>query len=375
MRIAFDFNPILANRFSGLYSYGAGLLAGFEELGEKDEFLLFYSKRFCSLAEAVKKDLGDWAKLKGTSIKMRHLENLWRWSNFPKLEYFTGQFDIYHCCHHLMPPTKDKPRLLTVYDLRRFKLPQLYRRSKTGFFELAIKRAEHFIAISQATKNDLCELFDIADGKVDVVHIAADSNFVPASEDEKRQVRNRLAKRFGTELGNYFIAFSSPDRRKNVSRIIEAFISAQKRLSDNFKLVVVGNLPRDDETFRISTFGEADEGIILAGPVEDVRDLLCCSKGLVFASLYEGFGIPILEAFGCGVPVVTSDCSSMPEIAGEAALYVDPYNTESISDAMVKICGDIKMRERLISIGLSRAKEFSCKRMAAKTLEVYRKFL
>ncbi len=375
MRIAFDFNPILVNRFSGFHSYGTGLLAGFEELEEKEEFLLFHSKRFSGQAKVVKEGLGDWAKLKSTSIKMRWLENLWRWSNFPKLEYFTGEFDLYHCCHHLMPPTKYKPRLLVVHDLRRFKMPQLYRRSKAKFFELAIKRAEHFIAISQATKNDLCELFDIAEGKVDVVHIAAGNGFVPAAEDEKQQIKKQLAQRLGTELGNYFIAFSSPDRRKNVTRIIEAFILAKRRLPDNFKLVVVGNLPRDDEALRISTFGETGESIILAGPVEEVRDLLCCSRGLVFASLYEGFGIPILEAFGCGVPVITSDCSSMPEVAGEAALYVDPYNTESISDAMVKICGDIEIRKRLISLGFNRSKGFSWKKTAAKTLDVYRKFL
>jgi len=371
MRIAFDFNPILVNRFSGFYSYGTGLLAGFEELEEKGEFLLFHSRRFSRQAKIIRERLGGWANLKGTSIKMRWLENLWRWSNFPRLEYFTGEFDLYHCCHHLMPPTKDKPRLLTVHDLRRFKMPQLYRRSKTKFFELAIKRADHFIAISQSTKNDLCELFDVPDEKVDVVRIAAGDGFVPATVDEKQRIKKKLKQRFGTELDNYFIVFSSPDRRKNVTRIIEGFVSAQRKLPDNFKLVVVGNLPKNNEAFSLI----AAESIILAGPVEDVRDLLCCSEGLVFASLYEGFGIPILEAFGCGVPVITSDCSSMPEVAVEAALYVDPYSAESIAEAMVKVCSDTERRQRLISSGLSRGKEFSWKQTAEKTLGVYRKFL
>jgi glycosyltransferase involved in cell wall biosynthesis len=375
MRIAFDFNSILAHRFSGFYSYGTGLLAGFEQLEEKAEFLLFHSRRFSRQAEAVKEGLGDWAKLKSTSIKMRWLENLWRWSNSPRLEYFTGEFDLYHCCHHLMPPSKGKHRLLTVHDLRRFKIPQLYQKSKTKFFELALKRADHFIAISQATKNDLCELFDIAEGKVDVVHLAAGKEFVPASEDEKQRIKKQFAQRFGAEPGNYFVVFSSPDRRKNVARTIETFVSVRRQLPDNFKLVVAGSLPKNDKDFDSIAYGKAAESIILSGPVEDVRGLFCCSEGLIFTSLYEGFGIPILEAFGCGVPVITSNCSSMPEVAGEAALYVDPYSIESIAEAMVKVCGDVETRERLINLGLSRGREFSWKRTAEKTLGVYRKLL
>ena len=375
MRIAFDFNPITVNRFSGFYSYGTGLLAGFQELEEKGEFLLFHSRRFSRQAKIIRERLGGWANLKGTSIKMRWLENLWRWSNFPKLEYFTGEFDIYHCCHHLMPPTRNRPRVLTVYDLRRYKVPQLYRKSKLGLFELALSRADHFIAISEATKKDLCSLFDISGEKVDVVHLAADTTFNPVLEFERQEIKKRLAEETGAPLDNYLVVFSSPDRRKNISCIIKAFILAQSRLPDNFKLVVVGKLPREEDIFKLVASSKKADNIVVTGPVDDVGNLLSCAGGLVFASLYEGFGIPILEAFGCGVPVITSDCSSMPEVAGEAAFYVDPYSIESIAQAMVKVCGDVKARERLIKAGFSRAQEFSWQKTAAKTIEVYKKLL
>ncbi len=375
MRIAFDFNPILVNRFSGFYSYGMGLLAGFEELEEKAEFLLFHSKRFSRQAKAVKEGLGDWAKLKGTSVKMRWLENLWRWSNFPKLEYFTGEFDLYHCCHHLMPPTKNKPRLLTVYDLRRYKMPELYQKSKLGLFELALRGADHFIAISEATKKDLCNLFDISGEKVDVIHLAADTTFNSVLESEKQKTKRRLSEETGTPLDNYLVVFSSPDRRKNISRIIKAFILAQSRLPENFKLVVVGNLPRDEDIFKLVASSKKSDNIVVTGLVDDVGNLLSCADGLVFASLYEGFGIPILEAFACGVPVITSNCSSMPEVAGEAALYVDPYSVESIAQAVVEVCGDVKTREKLIKAGFGRVREFSWQRAAAKTIKVYKKLL
>jgi glycosyltransferase involved in cell wall biosynthesis len=375
MRIAFDFNPVLVNRFSGFHAFGTGLLQGLEGLEEKPEFLLFYSRRFSKQAKFIKEGLGHWAQLRATSIKMRWLEKLWQYSNYPKLQRFTGEFDIYHCTHHLMPPTKNKPRILTIYDLRRYKMPELYQKSKLHLFESALKRADHIIAISEATKKDICEVFKIPDEKVDVIYMAASDTFKPVPESEKQEIKKQLSEEIGTQLENYLVVFSSPDKRKNIPRIIEAFLLAQGRLPDNFKLVVVGNLPKDDEIFKSIAFSGAANNVIITGPVEEIQNLLCCARGLVFASLYEGFGIPILEAFACGVPVITSDCSSMPEIAGDAALYVEPYNIDSIAQAIVKICVEVETRERFINSGLHRHQEFSWQKTAAKTIKVYKKFL
>ncbi len=375
MRIVLDLDPVLVYRFSGFHAYGMGLLEGFESLDEKPEFVLFHSKRYSKEARLVKENVGDWAELKATSVKMRWLENFWRYSNYPGLEYFTGKFDLYHCCHHLMPPTRSKPRLLTVYDLRRYKIPEFYRASKLGLFELAIRRADHFVAISEATRTDLGSIFEIPDERIDVVHLAADNIFEPPTECEKQDIKRQLSEQFGVEPGNYLLVLSSPDRRKNIPRTIEAFLSVRERLGDNFKLVVVGNLPKNDEAFNSRAFDKAKDGVVVTGLLEDVRDLFRCAAGLVFASLYEGFGIPILEAFGCGVPVITSNCSSMPEVGGDAAVYVDPYSVESIAEAMVKLCCDAGTTQRLAEAGLRRAQEFSWTRTAAKMLDVYKKFV
>jgi glycosyltransferase involved in cell wall biosynthesis len=375
MRVAFDFNPILANRFSGFYEFGTGLLQGFEALEEKPQFLLFHSGRFSKQAKLVKKTLGNWAQLRVTSIKMRWLENLWQYCNYPNLQQFVGEFDVYHCFHHLMPPTKNKPRILTIHDLRRYKIPELYQKSKLHLFESALKRADHIIAISEATKKDLCNIFEVPDEKVDVIYNAAGTTFRPVPESEKQKIKKQLAEEIRTQLGDYLVVFSSPDKRKNITRTIEAFLLAQTDLTDNFKLVIVGNLPKDDERFQSLASSEAANNIIITGPVEKIQDLLCCAKGLVFASLYEGFGIPILEAFACGVPVITSNCSSMPEVAGDAALYVDPYTTESISQAIVQVCNNAELRNKLIIAGTQRAKQFSWRQSAAKTLDVYKKLV
>jgi len=375
MRVAFDFNPVLINRFSGFYAYGAGLLRGFETLRQNVELLLFHSRRLAKWAELEKDELSDWAQLKATSIKMRWLENFWRYSSGPRLQFFTGEFDIYHSTHHLMPPTGNKPRVLTVHDLRRYKLPQLYVESKLDLFELAVKRADHFIAVSQSTKNDLCDLFAVPPEKVDVIHLAAHHRFEPASPLEKAKIKKRLAENLGTALDNYLIVFSSRDKRKNVTTVIKAFLSAQPRLPGDFKLVVVGSLPKNDETFESIISGQSAGSIVLTGPIDSIGPLLRCSEGLVFASLYEGFGIPVLEAFACGVPVIASNCSSMPEVAADAAAYVDPYDMESIAQAMIKVCSDSAFRRSLVESGYRRGKEFTWAKTAAKTIAVYNKLI
>jgi len=375
MRIAFDFDAVVRNRFSGFYSFGTGLLEGFENLKEKPEFLLFHSRRFSEQAQLIKKRLGDWAELKSTAIKMRWLEKLWRYSNYPKLEYLTGDFDIYNSFHHLMPPTKSKPRILTVHDLRRYILPDLYYKSKLGLFESAVKRADHFIAVSESTKNDFCNIFNISSDKVDVVHLACGTNISGLSAKDKEQIKAKLSETMGRSLGSYLITFSSPDNRKNLNRVIRAFQLCCGKLAKDQMLVIVGKLPkRDDEIIQSIKLAE-NKDIVYVGTVTNLRDWLVCADALVFASLYEGFGIPILEAFACGVPVITSNRSSMPEVAGQAAVYVDPYSTESMSEAIIQVCNNAELRNKLIDAGTQRCKEFSWEKSAAQTFEVYKKLL
>ena len=113
--------------------------------------------------------------------------------------------------------------------------------------------------------------------------------------------------------------------------------------------------------------------VFWAGVVDDLRPWLGCSKAMIFASLYEGFGIPILEAFACGTAVVTSNCSSMPEVAGDAALYVDPLSTESIAQAIIKVSNDEQLRQNLVTAGRERNKQFTWQRTAEEVVKIYGK--
>lgn len=374
IRVAIDFNPVLVNKFSGFYTFGTGLLEGFASLEEKPELTLFHSGRFASRAkEVVKYELRGQTELKTLTIKMRWLENFWNHFDCPKLEHWTGDFDIYHCFHHLMPPTKDKPRLMTIYDLRRYMLPNLYKKSKLGFFETALKKADHFLAISQSTKEDLCSIFGIAENKVDVISLASGIDPVFYSEQEKDRIRTELGGKVRSKLQDYLVVISSPDSRKNIPRTVQAFGIAQKYLPEGLKLVVIGQLAKREREFARKLKSNSYQNVIWAGPVPDLRPWLGCARGFIFASLYEGFGIPILETFGCGTATITSNCSSMPEVAGDAALYVDPLSAESIAEAIVKISNDDNLRQKLILAGRERSKQFTWKKTSEEVIKVYRK--
>ena len=144
-------------------------------------------------------------------------------------------------------------------------------------------------------------------------------------------------------------------------------------LPEGLKLVVIGQLAKKEREFVRKLRANYYPNVVWAGVVDDLRPWLGCAKALIFASLYEGFGIPILEAFACGTAVITSNCSSMPEVAGDAALYVDPLSTESIAQAIVKISSDEQLRQKLITAGAERNKQFTWQRTAQDVIKIYRK--
>ena len=374
IKVVMDFNPVLVNKFSGFYTFGIGLLKGFSRLEESPELILFCSSRLAAEAKEIKKyEKQQIVHLKTPIVNMRWLENFWNYLDYPRLQSLTGNFDVYHCYHHLMPPTRGKPRLMTVHDLRRYKLPQLYPKSKLAFFEAAVKKADHFLAVSQSTKNDLCSVFGIEEKKVDIISHATEIEPFKYTAEQKNSVLSNLSKKLGQQIDDYFVVISSPDSRKNIPRIVEAFGISQKSLPGNLKLAVIGQLPKREQQFAEQLKSNFYRNVFWAGAVDDLCPWLGCAKALIFASLYEGFGIPILEAFACGTAVITSNISSMPEVGGEAALYVDPFSSESIAGAIVKISRDEQLRQKLIAAGRERNKLFTWKKTAQKVVEVYSK--
>ncbi|MBN1846357.1 MAG: glycosyltransferase family 4 protein [Sedimentisphaerales bacterium] len=372
MRVVLDFQSVLRDRHSGFFTYAAGLLAGWAALTERPELVLFCGRRAAGHGEWLSgRDREAGATWRTTRLKMRHLGIWWRRIGWPPLQHFTGEFDLYHCNHHLMAPTRGRPRLLTVHDLRRYRFGRFYPQSKRGPFECAVRRADHFIAISRATKRDLQEFFSIPAEKIDVVYHGGPWQEFRQDRDDGAEV---LA-RYGLRRCGYFVVFSSYDRRKNIPNTIRAFAEAADRLADDFRLVIVGSKPAGPGLVPDDLPARLAERLVWTGPLERLQGVLGNAAALVYVSLYEGFGLPILEAMAAGTAVITSNCSAMPEVAGDAALLVDPQDVSAIGRAMVTLVENPARRAQLIAAGAERCREFSWTRAARQTQQVYEKLI
>jgi len=374
MRIVFDFTPVIESKYTGFYTYGVNLLQSMQKLPECPEFGLFYFTRFEEAAQEEISKLNDNFKLYPTKIKMRWLEKMWSLSSVPKLQHFTKDFDIYHSFYHLMPPTKKRPRVVTVYDLRRFKFPDIYKKSKTEYFVNAIKDCDHIISISDATTQDLCEIFNLPEKKITRVYLGPDTDVEEMNNErinEAKSIVNQQNNGIGCE---YFVTISATDIRKNIANTIKGFIASD--LSDDSRLVVVGFQPKDNkELEEVLSDPQIASRVIMLGAVEDINAFIAASKGLIFATLYEGFGIPIANAMKMNVPVITSNVSSMPEVGGDAALYVDPFSISDITSAINKLVNNKEFRDSMIKKGIEHSKLFTWENTAKQTLDVYKKLL
>ena len=280
---------------------------------------------------------------------------LFNYAHFPKIESFIGNIDVFHTSDWTQPPS-DAPKVATVHDLVPVKFPKLTHpviASAHGqAFKWIKKEAKIVIAVSESTKKDLIDL-GVEKGRIRVVYEAADEIYKPQT---KETVKN-IMKKYKIS-GNYLISVGV-GARKNTERLISAY--EKVRAGENLKLVFVG---------RVSGRQGEERGVLYLGhvPTEDLPALYSGAKALVYPSLYEGFGLPIVQAFACETPVVTSNISSMPEIASGAAILVDPYEVDSISKGIQEALGGVK---ELTKKGKIRAKDFSWGKTAKETLKVY----
>lgn len=237
----------------------------------------------------------------------------------------------------------------------------------------AAKGAEKIIADSENTKKDILKYLGVPEKKVIVIYPSGHEGFSPSADPKARPVTL-------PSLGikeRYFLAVGTLEPRKNLMRVIEAFGRfLSKKPDTQYQLVIVGSVDFAQGKFfqRIKESFSLDPGSVLFTgylPREEVKHLYSGAEALVFPSLYEGFGLPILEAMGSGTPVITSRTSSLPEVAGDAAFYVDPLDSGCIAEAMALVSEDRELREELVRKGFERTKHFSWRQTAEATLKVY----
>lgn len=225
------------------------------------------------------------------------------------------------------------------------------------FFPLFARRASQLVTVSQFSKNDIAETYGIPLEKIRVVYNSTGDAYHPLAEAEKRQVRQRY-----TGGSPYFIFVSTILRRKNLANLLKAFDLFKQTDDEGYKLLVVGEkIWWQDELKAAYDAMRHQSDVVLNGraEVDELSRLMAAAQALVYPSFFEGFGIPIVEAFYAETAVITSNVTSMPEVAGDAALLVEPQNVDAIADALTMVARNPELRRELIEKGRSRRSHFS----------------
>jgi glycosyltransferase involved in cell wall biosynthesis len=283
--------------------------------------------------------------------------------------------DLFHAPHYVLPPLVRCPSVVTIHDCIHLMFPQyLPNRWSLAYartsITLAAKRSTRVLTVSESSKRDILRFVDIPPGKIDVIYNAYDERFrdVP-NEEAVARVRERF------QLQDQFVLYAGNVKpHKNLERLIEAFHLVRSRGLDHLKLVLIG-----DEISKYTALRRAvhrhqlHKYVRFLGflPLDTLAVLYRLAGVFVFPSLYEGFGLPPLEAMASGTPVVTSNVSSLPEVAGNAAVLVDPYNASAIADGIYRVLTDDTLRLDLKRRGIERATQFSWESSVRRVREIY----
>lgn len=288
---------------------------------------------------------------------------LWRWWFDVSVALCLSKIkaDVFITMDGFCSLTTKVPQLLVVHDLGYLHNPRWYKSGHAFFYKLHmqrfIKKAAILATVSRFTKTDIEKHYSLYNKKVGVWANAARDSFRKLSGEKKLQLKYKY-----TEGREYFIYTGSVHPRKNLINLLKAFSLFKKRQRSNWKLVLAGRIAWKNAAFTqlLQTYKYKDD-VVLTGylPEEELATLLGASYALVYPSIFEGFGVPVLEAMQSGVPVLTSANTAMQEVAGEAALYFDPTKPASIAEQLMLIYKDEHLRRALIEQGLERATSFS----------------
>lgn len=363
MKIAIDYSAAATQR-AGIGRYTRSLIRALAAQDAINQYALYVPRdgRILDDVRAFPQNF----KLVRAPLNERYMVALWQRAQVPlSVELFTGTSDVFYSPDFVLPPTRARKKFLTIHDLS-FKrvpataMPQL-KWYLDGAVPRSVARADLILADSDATRKDLIELYHTPPDRVQTLYSGYDPMFHPVTaENELARVRTayQLQKPFILHVGTI-------EPRKNLARLIQAF--SQLRCKDEIELVIAGGRGwMYDEIYAAPEKFGVSKAVRFLGftPDADLPALYSLAALVAYPSLYEGFGLPVLEAMACGAAVVTSNNSSLPEVAGDAALLIDAYDPEAIAWAMSRFLDDTQWRGIMQQKGLEQAKKFSWRKSA-----------
>lgn len=368
IRIGLDGTPLLGPR-SGVGNYTGRLLAAMLRHKPDWEYLLYSNRSLEPLEQSLAQAIPVYSRI--SSKRM-----IWMQCLLPSI-IRRSHPQVCHFPNAMAPLWQQRPFIVTIHDASLFLYSRYHPLARILSIRLALptiaRRATAIITVSHHARADLIRILDLPPEKVHVVYEAAPAHFRPVVEPEYLAAlrrKYRLPEQFLLYVGTL-------EPRKNLHRLVQALYEIRRRGFPH-RLVMVGASGWDMDNFRDEIARlEMEEAIIFTGyvPTEDLPGLFSLATLFVFPSLYEGFGLPPLEAMACGTPVLSSNRSSLPEICADAAHLVDPENVEDLVHSLEMLLSDPDRRRELSARGLARARDFSWDHAAQQTAAIYQQVL
>ncbi len=374
--IGLDYTPAY-EQGGGIGRYVRELVAALARIDTTTAYRLFVAGASLTNLPAPPGPNFEW---RVTPIPPRWLARFWYRARIPyPIERWLGDVDLFHATDFVLPPTRHRTRtLLTVHDLSFIHVPEAtsprLRRYLNNVVPRSVRRADHILADSQATKDDLVSLYGTPEGKITVLLSGVGEHFRPVTDVT---VQAAVRARYGLDTWPFLFTVGTVQPRKNYARICEALYHLRSRFPDLHLVIAGGKGWLEDQIYatvnrlhmtdRVHFIGFADEA--------DLPVLYSMAEAVPYVSLYEGFGLPVLEAMACGTPVIASNVSSIPEVAGEAAILIDPYHTDELVNALRHLLESPALRQSLIERGRQQAARFSWKTAARQLADIYERTL
>ncbi|MED4350954.1 glycosyltransferase family 1 protein [Schinkia azotoformans] len=369
MNIGLDLRSLYNQKITGIEKYTISLVN--ELLRIKSNQENYFAVGNSSLLENKNKLSKDYELPTTSRVDIAH--------KYLAMKGYTENWDIFFSPYQPIPERRTYKGVITVHDCLPLKFPDFFPESSYTFFDVELRKSlesvDHIITVSNSTKKDIIQYFNVDESKITVTHLSGLNT---------RKIGNLTTKQKKDILdlykinGSFILSVCTFEPRKNLIGTIKAYQIIRSKINERIKLVLVGGLGwHYNELLRLIDNNIYKEDIVITGYIPETHLPILYEKAMTFVypSFYEGFGLPVLEAMGCGAVVVTSNVSSLPEVGGEAVLYCDPFDVESIADAIMTVILSNDLRDTLSNKGIERSKLFTWEKTASKTLGIFYKVL